>query len=465
MVVHYGQGAAQGGSWTIPKQRTAGMLNKFPELPRNYAPKKSKIFDILEATRNFRLSCSFLDLPMRFLRVTTAMLFCLAAMGFSHAETSQTTVTIGVLTDASGPFADQAGRGSDLAARMAAEDFAAESPDYKVNVLLGDHQNKPDIGFGIVRKWVDEDNVNAVVDVPNSAVALAINDFLAEHHRTFLASGVATSDLSGKYCKPTTVQWVRDTWALANAEVHALTEKGGKKWFFISYDYALGRALERDAGAALAKRGGMIIGSAHHPVNTSDFSSYLLQAMGSGAEVIALADTGNDAITAIKQASEFGLAQQGLTLASLFLELSDVDAIGLQAGQGLILTQGFYWDLNEKTRAWATKFAARNNGRMPTDDQAGVYSSTLAYLHAVRATNSTDGEKDVAQMASSTIDDPLYGPTTVRKDGRAIHAMHVFKIKAPSASRGKWDYYELVSTIPPEEAFRPLAEGDCPLVK
>jgi branched-chain amino acid transport system substrate-binding protein len=402
---------------------------------------------------------------MRLLSVTTATLLCLATAGLCHAQTPQTIVKIGVLTDASGPFADQAGKGSLLAAQIAAEDFATEAPDYKVDVLLGDHQNKPDIGSGIVRKWVDEDNVNAVVDVPNSAVALAINDFLAEHHRTFLASGVATSDLTGKFCKPTTVQWVRDTWALANADVHALTQEGGKKWYFISYDYALGRALERDAGAALAKQGGTIVGSAHHPVNTSDFSSYILQAMGSGANVIALADTGNDAITAIKQAAEFGLAQQGQTLASLFLELSDVDAIGLQAGQGLILTQGFYWDLNDKTRAWATRFAARNGGRMPTDDQAGVYSSTLAYLHAVRAIRSTDGEKVVAQMASATIDDPLYGPTNVRKDGRAVHAMHVFKIKAPAASHARWDYYELVSTIPPAEAFRPMAEGGCPLVQ
>ena len=401
---------------------------------------------------------------MRLRSLTTAILLLLAAQGGASAQSSM-TVTIGVLTDASGPFADQSGKGSFLAAQMAAEDFMAEAPGIDVKVLLGDHQNKPDIGSGVVRKWVEQDNVDAVVDVPNSAVALAINDYLASHHRTFLASGVATSDLTGKFCKPTTVQWVRDTWAMANAEVSALAQKGSKKWFFISYDYALGRALERDATAALAKLGGSVVGSVRHPVNVSDFSSYLLQAQDSNAEVIALADTGNDAITAIKQAAEFGVVQKGRILASLFLELSDVDAIGLEAGQGLIMTQGFYWDLNDKTRAWSKRFAARNSGRMPTDDQAGVYAASLAYLKAVRATQSTEGEKVVAQMAAAPIDDALYGPTTVRKDGRAVHAMHVFRIKAPAASKGRWDDLELVHTIPPEEAFRPLSEGGCPLIQ
>ena len=407
---------------------------------------------------------------MRLRSLPTAILLLLVAHGgalaqSSPAQTSPMTVTIGVLTDASGPFADQSGKGSFLAAQMAAEDFMAEAPGFDVKVLLGDHQNKPDIGAGVVRKWVEQDKVDAVVDVPNSAVALAINDYLASHHRTFLASGVATSDLTGKFCKPTTVQWVRDTWAMANAEVRALAQKGNKKWFFISYDYALGRALERDATAALAKLGGAVVGSVHHPVNVSDFSSYLLQAQDSNAEVIALADTGNDAINAIKQAAEFGIVQKGRILASLFLELSDVDAIGLQAGQGLIMTQGFYWDLNDKTRAWSKRFAARNGGRMPTDDQAGVYASSLAYLKAVRAIQSTEGEKVVAQMAAAPIDDALYGPTTVRKDGRAVHAMHVFRIKAPSGSKGRWDDLELVHTIPPEEAFRPLGDGGCPLAK
>jgi branched-chain amino acid transport system substrate-binding protein len=402
---------------------------------------------------------------MRLSSVITAAFLSVAASGFVCAEPAPSVVKIGVLTDASGPFADQAGKGSLLAAQMAAEDFMAEAPDFKVEVLLGDHQNKPDIGSGIVHKWVEQDDVAAVVDVPNSAVALAINDFLADHHRTFLASGVATSDLTGKFCKATTVQWVRDTWAMANAEVRALAQTGGKKWFFISYDYALGRALERDATAALGKLGGSVVGSIHHPVNVSDFSSYLLQAQDSGADVIALADTGNDAVNAIKQAAEFGTTQQGRVLASLFLELSDVDAIGLQAGQGLIMTQGFYWDLNDKTRAFAKRFAPRNGGRMPTDDQAGVYASSLAYLHAVRTVKSTEGEKVVAQMAAAPIDDPLYGPTTVRKDGRAVHAMHVFRIKAPSASKQRWDDLELITTVPSENAFRPLAEGGCPLVQ
>jgi branched-chain amino acid transport system substrate-binding protein len=341
----------------------------------------------------------------------------------------------------------------------------AKNPSIKAEIVFGDHQNKPDVGSALVRRWVDEDGVDAVVDVPNSAVALAINDYLAGKRRTFLASGVATSDLTGKYCKSTTVQWVRDTWALANAQVKALTAKGDKSWFFLSYDYALGRALEADASAALAKVGGKVVGSVRHPVNASDFASYLLQAQSSGANVVALADTGNDAITAIKQASEFGLQAQGQKLASLFLELSDIDGLGLAAAQGLTVANGFYWDLNDTTRAWSKRFAERMNGRMPTDDQAGVYSSTLAYLNAVARAGTVDGEKVVAQMRAGTIDDPLYGPTTVRVDGRAVHAMNVFRVKSPDKSKGRWDYFELISTVPPEQAFRPLADGECPLAK
>ncbi len=400
------------------------------------------------------------------LRSSVMLCICwlaLSALGANAA--SSLSVKVGVLTDTSGPFADQAGVGSEIAARLAAEDFARETPDIKVEIILGDHQNKPDVGAAIVRRWVDEDKIDAVVDVPNSGVALAINDFLAERHKTFLASAVATSDFTSKFCKPTNVQWVRDTWALANAQVKALAGAGAKKWFFISYDYALGRALERDATNALTKLGGNVVGSVRHPVNASDYSSYLLQAQSSGADVVALADTGNDAITAIKQAGEFGLMKSGQKLASLFLELSDVHGMGLAASQGLTMTQGFYWDSNDKTRAWAQRFAARRDGRMPTDNQAGVYSSTLAYLRAVAAIRDTDGVKVVAQMRSAPIDDPLYGRSILRRDGRVEHAMNVFKIKAPSESKGRWDYLKLVSTIPVEEAFRPMSEGECPLAK
>jgi branched-chain amino acid transport system substrate-binding protein len=393
----------------------------------------------------------------------------LAVIGLSSAEAATaealTKVKVGVLTDASGPFADQSGHGSEIAAQLAAEDFMASHAAIKVEIVFGDHQNKPDVGSAVVRRWVDEDGVDAVVDVPNSAVALAINEYLADKHRTFLASGVATSTLTGKFCKPTTVQWVRDTWALANAQVKALTATGNKSWFFISYDYALGRALEADATAALAKVGGTVVGSVHHPVNISDFASYLLQAQDSGAKVVALADTGADAIAAIKQATEFGLQAKGQILASLFLELSDIDGLGLSVAQGLTVANGFYWDLNDTTRAWSRRFAARLNGRMPTDDQAGVYSATLAYLNAAARAGTVDGEKVVAEMRVATIDDPLYGPTTVRIDGRAVHAMNVFRVKSPAMSKGRWDDLELISTVPPAEAFRPLAEGGCPLVK
>jgi branched-chain amino acid transport system substrate-binding protein len=400
------------------------------------------------------------------MRLTLSLVSLLLLAGLDPAAAElPAVVKIGVLTDASGPFADQAGRGSEVAGQLAVEDFMAKNPSIKAEIVFGDHQNKPDVGSALVRRWVDEDGVDAVADVPNSAVALAINDYLAGKRRTFLASGVATSDLTGKYCKSTTVQWVRDTWALANAQVKALTAKGDKSWFFLSYDYALGRALEADASAALAKVGGKVVGSVRHPVNASDFASYLLQAQSSGANVVALADTGNDAITAIKQASEFGLQAQGQKLASLFLELSDIDGLGLAAAQGLTVANGFYWDLNDTTRAWSKRFAERMNGRMPTDDQAGVYSSTLAYLNAVARAGTVDGEKVVAQMRAGTIDDPLYGPTTVRVDGRAVHAMNVFRVKSPDKSKGRWDYFELISTVPPEQAFRPLADGECPLAK
>lgn len=381
------------------------------------------------------------------------------------AAQTPTVVKVGVLTDASGPFADQSGHGSLVAAQLAAEDFMAKHPAIKVEILFGDHQNKPDVGSAVVHRWVDEDGIDAVVDVPNSGVALAINDYLAGKHRTFLASGVATSDLTGKYCKSTTVQWVRDTWALANAQVKALASSGNKSWFFLSYDYALGRALEADATAALTKLGGKVVGSVRHPVNVSDFASYLLQAQSSGADVVALADTGNDAINAIKQASEFGLQARGQKLASLFLELSDIDGLGLSTAQGLTVANGFYWDLNDTTRAWAKRFGERMNGRMPTDDQAGVYSSTAAWLDAVARAGTVDGERVVAQMRAQPIDDPLYGPTTVRIDGRAVHAMNVFRVKSPAASKARWDYFELISTVPPAEAFRPLADGGCPLAK
>ena len=371
---------------------------------------------------------------------------------------------VGVLNDASGPFADQSGRGSVVAANLAAEDFQREAPGVQVEIIHGDHQNKADIGSQIARSWVDRDGVVAVADAVNSSVGLAVNDIMRERRRTFVASNVGTSDLTGRFCAPTTVQWTFDTWAFGNSAARAMMGQGKDSFFFVGFDYALGQALERDTTAILQRLGGKVAGSVKHPLGTTDFSSYLLQAQGSGAKVVAFASTGTDLINAVKQAAEFGLTR-GQTLLGLFTQIVDVDSLSLRAAQGLVVTEAFYWDLNDGTRAFARRFAERMPGRVPTENHAGVYSSVLAYLRAVQAAGSVDGERVVEAMrGAGTVEDPLFGPTTVRPDGRAVHAMHVFRVKAPAASKGRWDVYEPLATIPPDEAFRPLAEGGCPLV-
>lgn len=390
---------------------------------------------------------------------------CLMA-GAAHAQIADNTIRIGVLTDMSGPFASQAGEGSVVAAKLAAADFAKEAGDLKVEIVSADHQNKPDIGSSIARQWIDQGKVAAIVDLPNSAVGLAISGLLDDKNRTTLASSTATSDMTGKACKKTTVQWNLDTWALGNATGTAVAKAGGKEWYFISFEYALGQALERDATAAIAKVGGKVVGSVKHPLGTADFSSYLLQAQGSGAKVLGLAETGTDAITAVKQAAEFGLTGSGgMIVAGLFLQMPDIESIGLQTAQGLILSEPFYWDLNDKTRAFSKRWAEGMGGRMPAINHAGVYSSTLAYLRAAKAANTIEGDKVVAEMRKAEIDDDLFGKVTIRPDGRAVHDMFVFKVKTPAESKSRWDLYNLVATIPAEQAFRPIADGGCPLVK
>lgn len=397
--------------------------------------------------------------------ITIAALLAAAAfVPRAVAQIPDNTVKIGVLNDMSGPFADQSGKGSVVAAEMAAEDFAAGGGGFKVQILSADHQNKPDIGAQIVRSWVDQQGVDAVADAVNSAVGLAVNEVMREKNRTFIATNVGTSDLTGKFCAPVTVQWTFDTWALGNAAARALMEQGRDTWFFVSFDYALGAALQRDATAVLTALGGKVLGSVHHPLGTTDFSAYLLQAQASGAKVLALADTGADLVNAVKQASEFGIMKK-MTLLGLFTQLVDVDAIGLQAAQGMLVTEAFYWDLNDQTRAFSHRFAQRFGGRMPTANQAGVYSSVLAYLHAVKAANSIAGDKVLAEMRRAPIEDKLFGTVTVRPDGRAIHPMYEFRVKSPAESKGRWDYYTLVATIPADKAFRPLAGGGCKLVK
>jgi branched-chain amino acid transport system substrate-binding protein len=366
------------------------------------------------------------------------------------------TVKVGILNDMNGPFADQS-------AHMAAEEFAAAGGGFRVEILSADHLNKPDVGAEIVRQWVDRDGVDAVADSVNSGVGLAVNTVMAEKHRTFIATNVGTSDLTGKFCQPTTVQWTMDTYAMGNTMARAMMGQGADTWYYISFDYALGAALERDSTAVLTSLGGRVLGSVKHPLGTTDFSSYLLQAQASGGKVVALADTGTDLINAVKQAAEFGITKKQV-LAGLFTQIVDVDSIGLQAAQGLTVTEAFYWDLNDNTREFARRFAQRFNGRVPTANQAGVYSSVLAYLHAVKTANTIDGEAVVAEMRRQPIEDKLFGTVTVRQDGRAVHDMYTFRVKAPADSKSRWDVYKVLARIPGNEAFRPLNQGGCKLV-
>jgi len=388
------------------------------------------------------------------------------ATGTAQAQISGNTVKIGVLSDMSSLYADIGGPGSVIAAKMAVEDFEkAHHPKFKIEVVGGDHLNKPDVGSQIVRKWYDEEGVDVVVDTPNSGVALAVSEITKEKNKVFLGSGPGTSDLTGAKCSPNTIHWTYDTWMLANGTGTALVKHGGDTWFFITADYAFGQALERDTTNAVKKAGGKVLGSVRVPLNNQDFSSFLLQAQASKAKIIGLANAGGDTINSIKQASEFGIVKGGQNLAGLLVFLSDIHGIGLDKAQGLILTETFYWDLNDKTRAWSKRFAALDNNKMPTMVQAGVYTSVLEYLAAVSAINSDDGKKVVEQMKKKPFDDPLFGKSYVREDGRNVHAAYLFQVKTPAESKGPYDYYKLLATIPADEAFRPLKDGGCSLVK
>ena len=389
----------------------------------------------------------------------------LAGVLMAGAAQAQVNVKIGVLNDMSGLYADLGGAGSVWAARQAVEDFGAAQKGLKVEVIGADHQNKPDVGTNITRSWIDVDKVDVIVDVPNSGVALAINEVVREKNKVFLASGPASSDLTGAKCSPNTVHWTYDTWALANGTGKAVVKTGGDTWFFLTADYAFGQALERDTAAVVKANGGKVLGDVRHPISTNDFSSFLLQAQASKAKVIGLANAGGDTINSIKQAAEFGITKGGQKLAGLLVFLTDVNALGLQTAQGLVLTEAWYWDMNDANRAFAKKFAAANGGKYPSMAQAGVYSSVLHYLKAVAALKSAaDGKAVVAQMKAMPTDDPLFGKGTIRADGRKIHDMYLFEVKKPEESKYPWDYYKLRATIPAAEAFRPLKEGGCPLV-
>jgi branched-chain amino acid transport system substrate-binding protein len=386
-----------------------------------------------------------------------------ALAGTAQAQVSDGVIKIGVLSDMSSLYSDIGGPGSVVAAKMAIEDFGAAKKGMKVEVLSADHQNKPDVGSSIANQWYDVDKVDAIVDVPNSAVALAVNEITKKRGKAFLVSGAASSDLTGKACSPNTVHWTYDTWMLANGTGSAIVKTGGDTWFFLTADYAFGLALERDTEAVVLKGGGKVLGKVRHPLNAQDFSSFLLQAQASKAKVIGLANAGGDTTNAIKQAAEFGIVKGGQSLAGMLVFLSDIHGLGLEKAQGLIFTETFYWDLNPQTRAWTKRFVAENKGKYPTMVQAGVYSAVLHYLKAIEAAKTDDGTKVIAQMKAMPTDDPLFGKGSIRRDGRKIHPAYLVEVKKPSESKGPYDYYKIRATIPADQAFRPEKDGGCNL--
>jgi branched-chain amino acid transport system substrate-binding protein len=381
----------------------------------------------------------------------------------AHAQT--TNVKIGVLTDMSSLYADDTGPGSVAAAKLAVADFNPAAHNMKVDIIVADHQNKPDIGANIARQWFDTQNVDAILDVPNSGVALAVNEVVREKNKVLLVSGAAISDLTGPKCSPNTIHWTYDTWMLANGTGKSVVKTGGDTWFFITADYAFGHALERDTTAVIKANGGKVLGSVSVPLNNQDFSSFLLQAQQSKAKIIGLANAGGDTINSIKQGAEFGITAGGQHFAGLLVFIGDVEAMGLKVAQGLVLTETFYWDMNDATRAWTKRWQVDLPGKFPTMNQAGVYSATLHYLKAVAALKSAkDGKSVVDQMKKMPTDDPLFGKGIVRADGRKIHPAYLFQVKSPAESKYPGDDYILKATIPADEAFRPMKDDNCPLV-
>ncbi|BAL77416.1 ABC transporter substrate-binding protein [Bradyrhizobium cosmicum] len=394
----------------------------------------------------------------------TALAVTTAGVAFAQDK----TVKIGALSDQSGLYADLGGPGSTLAAQMAVEDSGLVGKGWKIDIISGDHQNKPDIGTAIARQWFDVDKVDIIVDVPNSGVALAVNNVIKEKNGVYINSGAATSDLTNAQCSPNTVHWTYDTYMLAHTTGQALVKAGGDTWFFLTADYAFGAALERDTTSVIAANGGKVIGGVKHPLNTPDFSSFLLQAQASKAKIIGLANAGGDTTNSIKQAAEFGIVKGGQKLAALLLFLTDVKAIGLETAQGLNFTETFYWDMNDQTRAFSKKFSEKmKNGAMPTMVQAGVYAGVRHYLKALDALggNPHDGVKVVEKMKSMPTEDDLFGKGEIQPNGRTIHSAYLFEVKKPSESKGPWDFYKLVGTVSGDQAFTPLSESKCALLK
>ncbi len=399
------------------------------------------------------------------MRLTTLMLGTAATALLAGSAWADEVTKIGVLTDMSGTYSDLSGPGSVWSAKKAVEDYLKEHPGLKVEVVAADHQNKADIASNTARSWFDVDKVDVIVDLVTSSTALAVNQIAKEKNKVALVSGAASSALTGKDCTANTIHWTYDTWELANGTGRAITKTGGTTWFFLTADYAFGHALEKDTAAVVTASGGKVLGSVRHPFPAQDFSSFLLQAQSSGAKVIGLANAGADTTNAIKQAAEFGIVQGGQQLAGLLVFLTDVNALGLKTAQGLVLTESWYWDLNDNNRAFAKEYAAAMGGKYPTMVHAGVYSSVIHYLKAVDALKGDeDGAAVVAKMKEMPTDDKLFGKGTVRADGRKIHDAYLFEVKKPEESKYAWDYYKVRATIPAAEAWRPMAEGGCPLV-
>ncbi len=403
--------------------------------------------------------------PLRAALLAAASLCALAAPAHAaEPRLSDGKVKLAVLNDMSSVYADSTGRGSVIAAEMAVKDFGGTLDGKPIEVVFADHQNKPDIAAATARAWFDTDRVDAILDVAASATALAAADIAKAKNKVIVFNGPGSVRLTNEACSPVSVHWAYDTYALANSTALATVKAGGDSWFFVTADYAFGQDLERDASTVVKANGGKVLGSVRAPINTADFSSFLLQAQGSGAKVVGLANAGADTTNAIKQAAEFGLTQSGQKLAGLLVYISDVHSLGLRATQGMLLTEGFYWDLDDETRAWSKRYFERV-GKMPNMSQAGVYSTVMHYLKAVKAAGTDETSAVMKAMRETPVDDFYARGGRIREDGRMIHDMYLFEVKKPEDSKGPWDLYKRVATIPGEQAFQPLSASRCPLVK
>ena len=386
------------------------------------------------------------------------------ALGAAAAGAEEGVLRVGIITDMSGQYSDGNGSGSVIAAQMAAEEIGGTVAGRKIEIISGDHQNKADIASAIVREWIDTKHVDVVAEGVNSAVALAVMNVTRERNKPFLISGAGSSDITGKYCTPTSIQWTYDTYASSNATAKAVVQRGGISWFFLTADYSFGHALERDTSKAVLAAGGKVLGAVRHPFNTSDMSSFLLQAQAAKPDIVGLANAGSDFRNAVAQADEFGIRAGGVKIVALQVTLTDVPALGLEHAHDLLFTDSFYWDRTPETRAFSEVFYERH-GAMPTSYQAGVNSALRHYFKAVAATNSTDTATVLAWMRKHPVDDFFAHGGKIREDGRMVHDMYLMRIKKPEESKSKWDLYEYLVTVPGDQAFRPMAEGGCPYLK